>query len=99
MLPSSRCRFAPLVYLNFTTDLQENCAAANMPIAIKTESNVLAQAVIGFVPIAAFLLILYFLFRQQIRMAGKGALNFGKVEGADARSGQEQDHLQRCRRR
>ena len=35
-------------------------------------------AVIGFVPIAAFLLILYFLFRQQIRMAGKGALNFGK---------------------
>ena len=49
-----------------------------MPIAIRTESNVLAQAVIGFVPIALFLLILYFLFRQQIRMAGKGALNFGK---------------------
>ena len=32
----------------------------------------------GFVPIALFLLVLYFLFRQQIRMAGKGALNFGK---------------------
>ena len=36
------------------------------------------RPLIGFVPIALFLLILYFLFRQQIRMAGKGALNFGK---------------------
>ncbi len=32
----------------------------------------------AFVPIAVFLVILYLLFRQQIRMAGKGALNFGK---------------------
>src|SRR5439155_22441787 len=40
--------------------------------------NVLAQTVVGFLPIALFLLVLYFLFRQQIRMAGKGALNFGK---------------------
>jgi cell division protease FtsH len=76
--PEQQVPFRTLVYLNFTTDLQEKLTAANMPIAIKTESNVLAQAVIGFVPIAAFLLILYFLFRQQIRMAGKGALNFGK---------------------
>ena len=38
----------------------------------------LAQTVVGFLPIALFLLVLYFLFRQQIRMAGKGALNFGK---------------------
>jgi cell division protease FtsH len=29
-------------------------------------------------PILLFLLLLYFFFRQQIRMAGKGALNFGK---------------------
>src|ERR1700750_63410 len=70
--------FHTTVALNFATDLQEKLAAANMPIAIRTESNVLAQAVIGFVPIALFLLVLYFLFRQQIRMAGQGALNFGK---------------------
>ena len=76
--PEQQVPFRTTVYLNFTTDLQEKLAAANVPIAIRTESNVLAQAVIGFVPIAAFLLILYFLFRQQIRMAGKGALNFGK---------------------
>jgi hypothetical protein len=49
-----------------------------MQPAIKTESNMLAQTVVGFLPIALFLLVLYFLFRQQIRMAGKGALNFGK---------------------
>jgi cell division protease FtsH len=38
----------------------------------------MAQTLLGFVPIAIFLVILYLLFRQQIRMAGKGALNFGK---------------------
>ncbi|HXA08829.1 MAG TPA: ATP-dependent zinc metalloprotease FtsH [Chthoniobacterales bacterium] len=76
--PPQQVPFRTTVYLNFTPDLQEKLAAAHVPIAIRTESNVLAQAVIGFVPIALFLLILYFLFRQQIRMAGKGALNFGK---------------------
>src|SRR5438094_2603596 len=49
-----------------------------MQPAIKTESNIVAQTVVGFLPIALFLLVLYSLFRQQIRMAGKGALNFGK---------------------
>jgi cell division protease FtsH len=76
--PEQQVPFRTTVYLNFTTDLQEKLAAAGMPIAIRNESNFLAQALVGFVPIALFLLILYFLFRQQIRMAGKGALNFGK---------------------
>ena len=44
----------------------------------RTDSNFVASALLGFMPIALFLLILYFFFRQQIRMAGKGALNFGK---------------------
>ncbi len=44
----------------------------------KSDNNVLASLLVSFVPIALFLLILYFLFRQQIRMAGKGAMNFGK---------------------
>src|SRR5438874_7660066 len=70
--------FRTTVYLNFTNDLQKRLADAGMQPAIKTESNMLAQTVVGFLPIALFLLVLYFLFRQQIRMAGKGALNFGK---------------------
>jgi cell division protease FtsH len=35
------------------------------------DSNLMAQTLIGFLPIALFLLVLYFLFRQQIRMAAK----------------------------
>ncbi|MBA3832663.1 MAG: ATP-dependent metallopeptidase FtsH/Yme1/Tma family protein [Chthoniobacterales bacterium] len=76
--PAQQVPFRTTIYLNFTTDLQQKLADAGMQPGIRTESNVLAQAVIGFVPIALFLLILYFLFRQQIRMAGKGALSFGK---------------------
>ena len=47
-------------------------------VSPKSDSNYLASALLGMTPIALFLLILYFFFRQQIRMAGKGALNFGK---------------------
>jgi cell division protease FtsH len=71
-------QFRTTVYLNFNANLQEKLAAAGIQPAIVTESNVVAQTVVGFLPIALFLLVLYFLFRQQIRMAGKGALNFGK---------------------
>jgi len=76
--PAQQVPFRTTVYLTFTNNLQEKLAAAGIQPAIKTESNVLAQTVVGFLPIALFLLVLYFLFRQQIRMAGKGALNFGK---------------------
>ena len=70
--------FRSTVYLTFTKNLEDKLKAAGIEPAFKTESNVVAQTVVGFLPIALFLLVLYFLFRQQIRMAGKGALNFGK---------------------
>src|SRR5919199_987816 len=76
--PAQPVPFRTTIYLNFTNNLQEKLAAAGIQPAIRTESNVLAQTVVGFLPIAVFLVILYLLFRQQIRMAGKGALNFGK---------------------
>src|SRR6059036_1152772 len=76
--PSQPMPFRTTVYLNFTNDLQKKLSDAGMQPAINTESNMLAQTLVGFLPIALFLLVLYFLFRQQIRMAGKGALNFGK---------------------
>jgi cell division protease FtsH len=45
----------------------------------KENSNVLGALFLNFfLPVGFFVLLLYFLFRQQIRMAGKGALNFGK---------------------
>src|SRR4026208_465956 len=73
-------KFRTTIYLNYNTNLQDKLAAAGIQPAIRTESNLFAQTVVGFLPIALFLLVLYFLFRQQIRMAGKGALNFGKSE-------------------
>jgi len=71
-------RFRTTIFLNYNTDLQERLAKANIQPAIKMESALMAQTLMSFLPIALFLLVLYFLFRQQIRMAGKGALNFGK---------------------
>ncbi|HWM24895.1 MAG TPA: ATP-dependent zinc metalloprotease FtsH [Chthoniobacterales bacterium] len=76
--PAQLVRFRTTVFLNYNTDLQERLAKANLQPAIKMESNLMAQTLVSFLPIALFLLVLYFLFRQQIRMAGKGALNFGK---------------------
>jgi cell division protease FtsH len=70
--------FRTTVFLNYNTDLQERLAKANIQPAIRMESNLMAQTLVSFLPIGLFLLVLYFLFRQQIRMAGKGALNFGK---------------------
>jgi cell division protease FtsH len=70
--------FRTPVFLEFNRDLQDKLKEAGLQVAIKPESNLLASALISFLPIALFLLILYFFFRQQIRMAGKGALNFGK---------------------
>src|SRR4026209_2631804 len=71
-------KFRTIVDLNFSPDLEKRLAAAGIQPAIRAESNLFAQTVLSFLPIALFLLVLYFLFRQQIRVAGKGALIFGK---------------------
>jgi cell division protease FtsH len=65
-----------LLYLqdNLYWDMQKR----GVTLIQEEDSNLLASALFSFLPILLFLLILYFLFRQQIRMAGKGALNFGK---------------------
>jgi cell division protease FtsH len=70
--------FRTTVFLSYNSDLQARLAAAGIQPAIKMESNLWAQTLVGFVPIAVFPRHPYLLFRQQIRMAGKGALNFGK---------------------
>jgi cell division protease FtsH len=70
--------FRTTVYLNFTNNLQDKLAAAGIQPAIRSESHPFGQALLSFGPVLFLLALLYFLFRQQIRMAGKGALNFGK---------------------
>src|ERR1700726_1844077 len=70
--------FRTTVYLNFTSDLRDKLAAGGIFPAIRSESHPWTQVFASFAPVLLLLLLLYFLFRQQIRMAGKGALNFGK---------------------
>ncbi|MEO8351658.1 MAG: ATP-dependent zinc metalloprotease FtsH [Chthoniobacteraceae bacterium] len=72
-------RFKVQVNLMFLQEsLYKTLAEYGITPAQKTENNMLASMLVSFLPIALFLLLLYFLFRQQIRMAGKGAMNFGK---------------------
>ena len=51
--------FQTTIYLNFTNNLQEKLGAAGIQPAIKTQSNLWAQTLVGFLPIAVFLFILY----------------------------------------
>ncbi|MFV0416107.1 MAG: ATP-dependent zinc metalloprotease FtsH [Chthoniobacterales bacterium] len=60
------------------TELEATLEKAGIVPSIKPESNLFASTLIGLLPILLFLVILYFFFRSQIKMAGKGAMNFGK---------------------
>jgi len=70
--------FKTLVNLQFDPKLKETLDQFGIPVTLKTDNNLFASALFSLLPIMLFLLILYFFFRQQIRMAGKGAMNFGK---------------------
>jgi len=70
--------FQTPVDVNWNGRIVDAMTKANLEPIPKSDSNLLASALIGFLPIGLFLLMVYFFFRQQIRMAGKGALNFGK---------------------
>jgi cell division protease FtsH len=52
--------------------------AAGITPTVRRESNTLSTALINILPIVLFLVVLYFFFRSQIKMAGRGAMNFGK---------------------
>ncbi len=45
---------------------------------IRSQSNAFASTMLNLVPILLLFVAVYFFFRSQIKMAGKGALNFGK---------------------
>jgi cell division protease FtsH len=71
--------FRTPIFTSFNgSDLQKLLAEAGIVPSIVPKSDYFASAVVSFLPILLFLVILYFFFRSQIKMAGKGALNFGK---------------------
>jgi cell division protease FtsH len=76
--PAEPVRFRTNVFMDFNRDLQQKIKAAGYEVTIKPESNLIGMTILTYAPIVLFLFVLYILFRQQIRMAGKGALSFGK---------------------
>jgi cell division protease FtsH len=68
------------VNLRFDKDLKSELAAAGFKgtIESKSDTNVIMPLLINFLPVLFIVGMLYFLFRQQIRMAGKSAFSFGK---------------------
>jgi cell division protease FtsH len=70
--------FRTTVFMDFNRDLKQKIEEAGYAYTVRRESNLIGPMILNFAPIALFLFLLYFLFRQQIRMAGKGALSFGK---------------------
>jgi cell division protease FtsH len=70
--------FKTSVYMPFNgTTLEKELAAAGITPNVRSESNMVASTILNILPIALFLVVLYFFFRSQIKMAGKGAMNFG----------------------
>lgn len=70
--------FRTQVNLQYNSNLRDFLQEHELEANPRADTNVMASAVMGFLPVAMFLLVLYFLFRQQIRSAGRGALSFGK---------------------
>ena len=67
------------VNLSFQKDLNEQLKAAGFDkVPQDYADNSLWQALIGMLPFGVFIVLMYLLFRQQMRMAGKSAFNFGR---------------------
>lgn len=71
--------FKTTVFMPFNSGtLEKELSAAGITATPKAESNVFLSTIINFFPVILFLLVLYFFFRSQLKMAGKSAMSFGK---------------------
>ncbi len=70
---------APMI-LNYTKDdLKALLASKDLVIEdFKSDKNTMGALMITFLPLFLIIFLLFFLFRHQMKMAGKGAMNFGK---------------------
>jgi cell division protease FtsH len=78
--PETEAAFKVPVDLGVYPDIAKKIEAAGYTKIIETQnnSNIIWPLIINFLPIILFVGLMYFLFRQQIRMAGKSAFSFGK---------------------
>ncbi len=67
------------VNLEFNRSVEADLRAADVNYQLRADnSNLMLSFLLNLLPILLIILLIYFFFRQQIRMAGKGALTFGK---------------------
>ncbi len=71
-------KFRTNVNLEFNKDLEQILKDHKIVATPTNNSNYWASALISCLPIGFLLVLIYLFFRQQIRMAGKNALSFGK---------------------
>ncbi len=70
------------VSLDLTRDLDKTLAESGVEnVRIEYSSNWVLSGLLSFLPVIIILLVLFLMFRQQIKMAGKGAFSFGKSKG------------------
>jgi cell division protease FtsH len=67
------------VNLEFNRTIDPELRKEGISVKLKEDnSSVLLSFFLNLMPIFLIILIIYFFFRQQIKMAGKGAMSFGK---------------------
>jgi cell division protease FtsH len=76
--PGAPDQFKTTVFIEYNRDLKTDLQARGYQVDIRADSDVVIPALLNVTPVFLLLLLIYFFFRQQIRNAGKGALNFGK---------------------
>ncbi len=71
--------FRTTLFLSSSSELENKLKTHGLVLSrIQPQSNLWASFLLTFLPVIFLLLMLFLLFRQQIRMAGRGAMNFGK---------------------
>ncbi|XHR27446.1 MAG: ATP-dependent zinc metalloprotease FtsH [Chthoniobacteraceae bacterium] len=71
-------QFRTEISSKFQSTLMKDLNDAGYKVDIKGGNSFMSSPVAAFLPVLLIMVVLYFLFRQQIRMAGKGAMSFGK---------------------
>ena len=67
------------INMEFNRTAEADIRAAGVDYQLREDGNsLLVTMMVNLMPIFLIILLIYFFFRQQIRMAGKGALSFGK---------------------
>ena len=71
-------QFRSEFYSDLLPNLKDELKDGGYKVTFKSATSFLSSPIMAFLPIILVLVMIYFFFRQQIRMAGKGAMSFGK---------------------